>query len=417
MKIWVTVLIFFVFFTSRVWSLDLSFHGFLQGNYSVRVTGEEFEGPEDGDFLLAEERFQARLSGTSQSGNSGFFIKADFFHDDIINDFDIDIREAYIDYLSERYEARVGRQIITWGVGDLLFINDIFPKDYVAFFSGRPLEYLKIGSDALKVSLYPDFVSAELVVIPFFEANNLPTGTRFFVFDPFPQIRNRETEEPSTEVENTEVAARIYRNIWNFDISLYAFRGFFRTPAMRPDNPGAPTKIISFFPELLTYGLSLQRGLLGGVVSVEGGYYDSKEDREGTDPFIPNSLSKYLVGYQRQLWRDFTIGLQYYGEFMAHHDEYVETLPQGFRKLDEYRDLVTIRLTQLLKHQTLKLSLFAFYSPSDEDYLVIPEVKYNFTDELSLALGGNIFGGDEDAPQLGQFDLNDNVYTVIRYEF
>ncbi len=186
---------------------------------------------------------------------------------------------------------------------------------------------------------------------------------------------------------------------------------------MRPDNPEEPTKIISFFPKLSTYGLSLQRGWLGGVVSVEGGYYDSKEDREGTDPFIPNSLTKYLVGYQRQLGRDFTMGVQYYGEHMTHHDEYVENLPPGSPMLDEYRHLITARLTQLLKHQTLKLSLFAFYSPSDEDYLIIPEIKYDFTDELSAALGANIFGGEEVAPQFGQFDKNDNIYIVIKYEF
>jgi hypothetical protein len=32
-------------------------------------------------------------------------------------------------------------------------------------------------------------------------------------------------------------------------------------------------------------------------------------------------------------------------------------------------------------------------------------------------LGANIFGGGEDAPQFGQFDKNDNIYTVVKYEF
>ncbi len=102
---------------------------------------------------------------------------------------------------------------------------------------------------------------------------------------------------------------------------------------------------------------------------------------------------------------------------MLNHDEYVENLPEGAPKLDEYRDITTVRLTQLLMHQTLKLSFFAFYSPSDDDYMIIPELKYNFTDELSVALGANIFGGPEDTPHFGQFDKNDNIYTVIKYEF
>ena len=52
---------------------------------------------------------------------------------------------------------RAGRQIITWGLGDLIFINDVFPKDYEAFFSGRPMEYMKKGVDGVKIGYYPSF--------------------------------------------------------------------------------------------------------------------------------------------------------------------------------------------------------------------------------------------------------------------
>jgi len=186
---------------------------------------------------------------------------------------------------------------------------------------------------------------------------------------------------------------------------------------MKPDDLIAPTRVITFYPDLSVYGLSAQGSALGGVLSFETGFYQSREDEAGKDPFIRNSQIRFLIGYQRQIWEDFTAGVQYYGEYMLHHDEYVENLPDGAPKLDEYRDIATIRLTQLLLHQTLKLSFFAFYSPSDEDYMIIPEVKYNFTDELSAALGANIFGGEEDAPHFGQFDKNDNIYTVIKYEF
>ena len=47
-------------------------------------------------------------------------------------------------------DLRVGRQILTWGTGDLLFINDLFPKDWVSFFSGREEQYLKNPVDAAR---------------------------------------------------------------------------------------------------------------------------------------------------------------------------------------------------------------------------------------------------------------------------
>lgn len=46
-----------------------------------------------------------------------------------------------------------------------------------------------------------------------------------------------------------------------------------------------------------------------------------------------------------------------------------------------------------------------------------PELKYNFSDHLWAAIGGNIFGGGEKWDQFGQLAKNDNVYAQIRYEF
>jgi len=212
------------------------------------------------------------------------------------------------------------------------------------------------------------------------------------------------------------LALRLYRNILGFDASVYAYKGFFRIPGVRPDNPESPTKLTLFFPELAVYGASLQGSVFSGVLSLEGAYYDSLDDRDGNDPAIMNSQTKFLVGFQRELWRDFTAGFQYSGEYMHKYGKYLEALPPGFPKQDRFRQLATLRLTQLLKYQTLRLSFLAFVSPNDKDYMLIPEVKYNMTDHLWVALGGNIFGGEK-TTFFGQLDKNDNVYLVLRYEF
>lgn len=404
----------FLFLSSSVLALDVSIHGvdislggFLQGNYTPRIV-------DGNDFILAEERFQLKLEA-SYSGVS-IFTKTDVFYDAVGNEVGFDIREAYLDYFSKLWDVRVGRQIITWGVGDLIFINDVFPKDFAAFFEGRPLEYLKKGVDAFKFDLYLNVISMEFILIPIFERDTLPSPPRFIIFDPFSQIKDREIEEPKTNLENTQIALRLYRNILGFDASLYIYKGFFLIPAVEPDNLASPTKLILFFPRLAVYGASLQGSVFSGVLSLEGAYYDSLDDRNGDDPAVTNSQTKFLVGFQRELWRDFTAEFQYSGEYMYEYGEYLQTLPPGFPKQDRFRQLMTLRLTQFLRYQTLRLSFFAFFSPSGKDYMLIPEVRYNITDHLWAALGANIFGGKE-TTFFGQLDKNDNVYIVLRYEF
>lgn len=400
---------------STCYAEEVTFHGFVQGNISSRITGKETPDPkEGGDFIAGGEKIRGEVTGSS--GDSGFALKADMSHDSVSGrdgKDDVDIREGYIDYRSAGYDMRVGRQIITWGVGDLLFINDIYPKNYSALFSGQPMEYLKTGSDALKISTYSDAISADLVIMPFFEPYTLPDSRRFFLYSP---MTISGVEEPRNEIENTELAIRFYRQIQGFDTSLYLYKGFYKIPGMKPTSPATA---VLFYPRLAVYGISMQGNFANGVLSIEGGYYDSRDDRNGDNINTPNSTTKYILGYSRQFWTDFTAGVQYYGEYMHHYSRYESSLPPGlpFPKTDKLHQLVTLRLTRMLKYNTLRLSLFSFYSPDDEDYFIIPEMRYNITDSLWTEAGFNLFGGRDSRTFFGQLDKNDNLFATLRFEF
>jgi hypothetical protein len=239
---------------SRAWGQsagsvgEFEWHGFLLGNGSGRTTGRRPGGPEGGDFLLGEERLRLDLTAWADFIEASARVKADLVHDAVAGAFDVDLREAYVAYTVGAFDVRLGRQIVTWGVGDLLFINDVFPKDFVSFFAGRPLEHLKVGVDALRTRYSSSLLNAELVVIPLFEPGNLPTAERFVLFDPFAAVPARQEERPPATFGNTELALRLYRQLGGFDVSVYAYRGFWRTPGLRPDTPAAPTRVTVFFP-------------------------------------------------------------------------------------------------------------------------------------------------------------------------
>ncbi len=377
---------------------DLTLHGFFQGNYTLDTAEEN---PDGGDFKWAEERVQLKLDGSRDPYY--LFIKTDVFYDHIDEEADIELREGYLDYVSGNWDLRAGRQIITWGIGDLIFVNDVFPKDYEAFYAGRPLEYLKKGVDGVKIGLYPQTVNIELVVVPFFEPNTFPREERFH------DSMNPDADEPAETLENTETALRAYRNIGGYDASLYFYRGFSRLPSINSDGE-------FFYPELSVYGASVEGRALSGILGLEAGYYDSRQDRGGDDPTVANSSTRVLASYKKQFMEDLNIGLQYYVEYMHEYSEYERTLPVGYEKEDRLYHLSTLRLTRFVMHQDLRLSLFVFYSPSDEDHMLNPEVKYKFTDKVWAAVGGNIFDGNSSG-RFGQLDKNDNAYLHIRYEF
>lgn len=377
---------------------DWLWHGFLQGNYSVNTAEENPAG--DG-FKWVEERVQLNLEGKRDPYH--LTIKTDVCYDHIDNEADIELREGYIDAISDNWDIRLGRQIITWGLGDLIFITDVFPKDYEAFYAGRPLEYLKKGVDSLKIGLYPSAVNLDVVIIPFFEPNTLARGERFY------NSMNPSAKEPDVSLENTEAALRAYRNIGGLDASLYFYKGFSRMPSMTADGS-------FFYPKLSVYGASVEGRAGGGILGLEAGYYDSREDKGGDNPFVPNSSSRLMLTYQRQLMEDFSLGLQYYTEYMQKYSRYKTAIPASYAREDRLYQLSTMRLTRMLMHQNLMLSLFVFYSPSDGDYMISPEAKYKFTDKVWATVGGNIFGGNSSG-RFGRLNKNDNTYLQVRYEF
>ncbi len=362
--------------------------------------------------VLGEGR--ARIELTPRGEWWGLTAKGEMIFDALGPEVDGELREGYADLLLGPLDLRVGRQVITWGVGDLIFINDVFPKDWVAFITGLPLEYLKKGSDAVSATGHWAGASLQLVLIPRFEADTLPEARGRLAFhDPAAAVEQRYTDDPAPSLGHTEAGARLSRNVLGWDLSLYAYRGFFHTPAGEVE-PGPRLRL--FFPPLSVYGASAQGALLGGVLSLEAGYHDSRHDRSGRHAAVENSSARLLAGYQREVVPDLTLSGQYYVQVMQDHDGYVQSRGPGMPHRGTARHVLTARLTRLLLHQTLRLGLFGLASPSDGDWYLGPEARYQITDALSATLGLNVFGGPRRS-DYGQFEANSNLYTVIRYAF
>jgi hypothetical protein len=395
----------------------LPIHGFLQAASAYRLIRPD-SCPRTQrlacveDFVLGEGR--ARLELSPRGDRWAFSAKAELIWDAVGGAVDAKLREGYVDFNLSALDLRVGRQVVTWGVGDLVFITDVFPKDWVAFISGLPIEYLKKGSDAINVTGHWAGTSLQLVLIPRFEADTLPeAGGRLAFYDPMAAIEYRRTDEPSPALDRIETGLRLFRNVLGWDLSLYAYRGFFHAPAGEFE---AGPRLRFFFPPLDVYGASAQGTALGGVVSIEAGYYDSRSDRSGRNPAVENSSVRLLGGYQRELVPDLTASGQYYVQVMEDHAEYRETRGAGMAKRPAARHVLTLRLTQLLLHQTLRLGVFALASPNEGDWYVGPEARYQITDALSATLGVNAFGGPR-RTEYGQFEGNSNLYAVVRYAF
>jgi len=250
--------------------------------------------------------------------------KLDLVFDAVTEEVEFDLRQLNLTFRpGKSLDLRLGRQIITWGTGDLIFINDLFPKDWQSFLSGRDDAYLKAPSNSLRLGWFAGKVSVDAVVTPRFEPDRYITGERLSFWDPFAgEFRGDDPPIAVDEPDDPEIALRVYGSAGSYELAGYGYRGFWKSPSGVDPVAGVVT-----FPELSVWGAS-GRGPLGpGIGNVEVGYYDSREDRNGRDPFVSNSEFRFLAGYELELAREFTGGFQYYVEHMFDYDAYRSTFP------------------------------------------------------------------------------------------
>ncbi|PID55874.1 hypothetical protein CSB45_13715 [candidate division KSB3 bacterium] len=386
-------------------------HGFLTYNVGSRLVPNDDMSD---DVLMNEVTFRMELA--KDTDIAAFTFNGDFTYDNYMSDTSFSLREATVDLFAfEACELKAGHQVLTWGTGDMVFVNDLFPKDWKSFFMSRDDEYLKAPSTSLKFSMFSGLGDLNLVLTPTFTPDTYIDGERFSYWGMGGITgENFVAEIPAKTFENAEYHARFAKNIGGLELALYGYKGFFKRPL--GFNPEQGTGV---FPKLAVYGASLRSQMFGGIVNIESGYYDSLDDRDGTDPMLENAIWKNLVGFEKELIQNLTVSLQYFSEWMQDYDAYtksIEAIGQEALK-EENHDWITLRLTSLQKQQTLILSLFSYYSPAEQDWYLRPLVTYKMSDNLQVSAGANIFGGENAYTFFGQLEDNTNLYARIRYSF
>ncbi len=397
---------------------DLS--GFLESRIGTRLQKDAHEK----DTSIGEMRLQVGIE--KEFDSLTFNLVSDFIYDPVQDRYAVDLetgqgvvdlREANVVFSPLDFmDVKLGRQILTWGTGDLLFINDLFPKDWNSFFIGRDDEYMKGPSDAIKTALFFGDYNLDIIYVPRFDADRFIDGTRISFFDRAQgSLSGRESpvqvSRPDSWFGDEELSLRFYGSLGAFETAIYYYNGYWKSPAGQNFITG-----LAEFPKLQVFGASARGPVGKGIGSVEVGYYKSA-DGAASNPLVRNSEFRFLVGYEQEIGTELTGSVQYYLERKSDYDQYVASLPVGAIQDKRDRHLFTLRLTKLLMQQDLRLTLFNFYSPSDKDGYLRLKAAYKIRDNITAEIGGNVFYGQKIYSFFGQFKDNSNIFAALHYDF
>ena len=408
---------------------DFEFFGSLELEQGHAIANSGALKDSNRDTVMANRRFKLKTMKTNDKG--GLYAKIDFVRDDVTNQTFTDFRELRLQYkIASWMDLSAGKQVSTWGVGDMLFINDLFPKNWVANFSGRDMEYMKDSSTSIRTTSYFGPITWDVVYTPKFAPDTTPSGCHLTTFDPNSGSIITSEDMPPDAIDCTaendangrvtnadndgEIATAVKFQIAGQDISFYGYRGFYKNPKNMENSTGS---LKAYFPRLNAYGMSSEGQIGPGIFTFEYGYYDNQEKAE-SNPLLENDLHKYIVGYKMDVTGQLTIGAQVYGEYMTSHDKYLISQGGSIYAKKENQLTYTLRIMYKMQQETLFLNLFTYIRPDDHDSFTKIDLTKRLDNNFSVVVGASIFTGKDgyEGREFGSQRDSDMAYVRFKYD-
>ncbi len=389
-----------------------SWHGFVEAGYGYRFNDDTLF---DNQNTLNEIRLYLENDFSIQ--HTELQIKGSIGYDDVLEEVIADVRDLSLSFsLFGNTDFKIGRQITSWGTGDLLFLNDQFPKDFDSYFNGRGDVYVKAPANAIRITSFFDALNIDIVWTPQFTPDEFINGERFSFFSPLAQqnIGGQDVIndiEPASKFSNGEIALRFYKTIRSTEYAFYLYRGFDKRPLGFTEN-FRPT-----YHRRNLFGASIRGNLWQGLYNIEFVYEKAVEDTSGNNPFINNGLSKFLIGYETEFFPKFTVAFQGYLERIHDYNNLINASLFPQFENEENRLWITNRVTYITFQDKLTFNLFSFFSPTDTEYFLRWNAHYRKNDHWSYVFGFNLIDGKDSHTFFNQFRNASNAYARIRYNF
>ena len=197
-----------------------------------------------GDFLLgnikADEAATVYLTDDITFFSNATAVYDPLAYDDDVYDFASDdrkvgiiLKEAWLDYSSELWATRIGRQIVSWGKSDVVSVTNVLCPNSYTTLNIQDGSDTTLGIDAFRLSGHYDAYSVDFYWIPFVRSSVLPTNNEHpiqkLVTEKF-TIDLMKSKEPELKFKNSEFGVKA-SGYWKWgDASLYGFYGWTRIP-------------------------------------------------------------------------------------------------------------------------------------------------------------------------------------------
>lgn len=327
----------------------------------------------------------------------------------------LQLKEAYAGYRSDRVDLFLGNQIVSWGRTDGFNpTNNITPNDY--FFLTYEPDDQKLSNFLLRSKLkITNQIDFEIIAIPFYA----PSNYRYDLFKMEGQATFLPIQEPGFKVDKGAIAVKLNFELPAVGLSASYFNGY--DPFYGFTLAGITDNGISYLPtpyRKQTIGIDFAIPISSWIVRGEFGA-NITEDYQA-NMHVPNPDYSYVIGLEKSLFSttaifqyigkytvDFTplqvpsfpdiptpeaIQLYQYNMIVYESTQYNRRI---FSQQEETNHALMLSLNRSFAHDQLNVELSGLYNITTEEHLVRGRIKWNMSDAVSANIGASYMKGPD----------------------
>lgn len=366
------------------------------------------------DFLGATTEIKAVVDGSNST--TGLLrmraIDPDVTKDRVAGD--AEVIEGYISIHLPRADIVIGKQIVAWGRADSINPTDnLTPRDYTKLLPFEDDQ--RYGTPAIRLDT---FLSGDLTMTifttPLFQPSHIPLPE---------SLQEAPEDRPQRHLNNSEVGVRINRTGHNIDWSISYYHGYSLLPSLQFDST---TSAVLRYDTIDVVGADIAKNFHRFGLRAEAAFVNTK-DKDGKTHDIKNPFFFAVVGVDRTFDDDLNVNLQIFGQWVRNFES-----PEGVtdarmrdiaiqnaiisNQLDRRIYGITSRVANNWWHRTLTTELLIVSNLKRHDSFVRPLIRYAFNDQITGAIGADIYRGDM-GTFFGTLHRNSTAFVELRYNF
>ena len=358
------------------------------------------------------------------------------------NYFEVELKEAYAGYRSEKFDIYLGNQIVTWGRTDGFNpTNNINANDYF-FLSAKPDDQ-KLPNFMLRARYrISPTIDIDLIGMPWFR----PSVYRYDLFSIGEGVTFETGELPEKSIENSSIATRINFDLPAIGFSFSWFHGYdpfygFDVKSIDLSHLQEPGIIYQTdYYQKDAFGADMAFPVRNWVIRTEVAYNQTYNYE--LYMYVPNPDLSLVLGLEHDFLGIKTI-FQYIGKYVSNFQELQKPVlddPTDIDQIIQYAEdqiyyeselfnrkvflqqkqtnhALFLSFTRSFLYDALRADLTGYYNFTSDDYFVRPAITWNITDALSITAGANIMIGQENSVFSYASDVLNGVFAELRVTF